>query len=109
MRGCVNFQRGQRTTDKGTRGVLRGPRGPKKIFLFYLFDPPPVWAALGPTEQTAIKVVFPKKTLLVTVRPSPQLPDRLRPQHHLNIYLLDMRKEETENFTRELYYNKHCI
>ena len=24
------FWRGQRTTDTGTRGVLRGPRGPKK-------------------------------------------------------------------------------
>ena len=28
MRGCVIFWRGQRTTE--TRGVLRGPRGPKK-------------------------------------------------------------------------------
>ena len=32
MRGCVNFCCGRRTTDDGreTRGVLRGPRGPKK-------------------------------------------------------------------------------
>ena len=30
MRGCVNFWRGQRTTE--TRGVLRGPRGPKNVW-----------------------------------------------------------------------------
>ena len=34
MRGCVNFCCGQRaTTGRETRGVLRGPRGPKKISL----------------------------------------------------------------------------
>ena len=30
MRGCVNFWRGQRTTE--TRGVRRGPRGPKNTW-----------------------------------------------------------------------------